>query len=250
MFVAASTRCFSNLPLDAALERLVDLEYTAVEIDLNESGNHLKPSEVAQSLDKAVLTCRKTRRLTPVAYSVEIKADSEGEYYSQFDACCRLAKATKVVTVSVRSEELGTPFNAEIERLQELVRIAAKEGIVVGLVTESGRMTQDPGTAVVFCNNVKGLALTLDPSHYICGPHQGAPYEQVMKHVCHVRLRDTTKEQLQVRVGQGLIEYGRLITQLAKVNYTRALCVDIEPMEDVDQMGEMRKIRLLLESLL
>ena len=154
------------------------------------------------------------------------------------------------MAVAVRSEELGTPFNAEIERLQELVRIAAKEGVVVGLVTESGRMTQDPGTAVVFCNNVKGLALTLDPSHYICGPHQGASYEQVMKHVCHVRLRDTTKEQLQVRVGQGLIEYGRLITQLAKVNYTRALCVDIEPMEDVDQMGEMRKIRLLLESLL
>ena len=250
MFVAASTRCFSNLPLDAALQRLVDLEFTAVEIVLDENGNHLKPSEVAENLEKAVQICRKTRRLTPVAYSVELKADSEAEYYAQFDACCRLAKATKVVTIAVRSEELGTPFNAEIERLQELVKLAAKEGVVVGLTTESGRMTQDPATAVVFCNNVKGLALTLDPSHYVCGPHQGAPYEQVMEHVCHVRLRDTTKEQLQVRVGQGLIEYGRLITQLGKVNYSRALCVDIEPMDDVDQMAEMRKIRLLLESLL
>lgn len=250
MFVAASTRCFSNLPLDAALQRLVDLEYTAVEIDLNESGNHLKPSEVARDLEKAVQTCRKTRRLTPVAYSVEIEADSEAEYYAQFDAVCRLAKATKVVAIAVRSEELGTPFNAEIERLQELVRLASKEGVVVGLITESGRMTQDPTTAEVFCNNVKGLALTLDPSHFICGPAQGASYESLMRHVCHVRLRDTSKDQLQVRVGQGLIEYGRLITQLGRVNYNRALCVDIAPMEDVDQMAEMRKIRLLLESLL
>ena len=250
MFVAASTRCFSNLPLDAALQRLVDLEYTAVEIVLDESGNHLKPSEVAREPEKAVQICRKTRRLTPIAYSVEIKADSESEYYAQFDACCRLAKATKVNTIAVRSEELGTPFNAEIERLQELARLAAKEGVVVGLTTEAGRMTQDPATAVVFCNNVKGLGLTLDPSHYICGPHQGGPYEQVMEHVCHVRLRDTTKDQLQVRVGQGVIEYGRLVTQLAKVNYNRALCVDILPMEDIDQMAEMRKIRLLLESLL
>ncbi|NLS91482.1 MAG: sugar phosphate isomerase/epimerase [Planctomycetaceae bacterium] len=250
MFVAASTRCFSNLPLDAALQRLVDLEYTAVEIALDESGGHLKPSQVAQHLEKAVQICRRTQRLTPVAYSVEIQADSEAQYYAQFDACCRLAKATKVNTIAVRSEELGTPFNAEIERLQELVRLAAKEGVVVGLVTESGRMTQDPATAAVFCKNVKGLALTLDPSHYICGPHQGAPFEQVMEHVCHVRLRDSTKDCLQVRVGQGVIEYGRLITQLAKVDYTRALCVDIAPMEDVDQMAEMRKIRLLLESLL
>lgn len=250
MFVAASTRCFSNLPLEAAVQRLVDLEFTAVEIVLDEEGSQLKPSDVAKDIEQAIQVCRKTQRLTPVAYAVEIKADSEAEYYAQFDACCRLAKATKVNTIAVRSEELGTPFNAEIERLQELVRLAAKEGVVVGLVTESGRMTQDPATAVVFCNNVKGLCLTLDPSHYICGPHQGAPYEQVMEHVCHVRLRDTTKEKLQVRVGQGVIEYGRLITQLSRVNYTRTLCVDIAPMDDVDQMAEMRKIRLLLESLL
>lgn len=250
MFVAASTRCFSNLPLDAALQRLVDLEYTAVEILVHESGGHLKPSEVVRDFDRAVQICRKTRRLTPICYSVDIETENESEYYQQFQACCRLAKATKVVTLSVRSGELGTPFNAEIERLQEMVRLASAEGVVVGLVTETGRMSQDPATAVVFCNNVKGLAITLDPSHYIYGPHQGASYEQIMKHVCHVRLRDTKKDQLQVRVGQGEIEYGRLVTQLGKVHYNRALCVDIEPAADVDQQAEMRKIRLLLESLL
>lgn len=250
MFVAASTRCFSNLPLDAALQRLVDLEYTAVEICVHESGGHLKPSEVIRDFDRAVQICRKTRRLTPIAYSVDIETDDESAYYEQFQACCRLAKATKVVTISVRSAELGTPFNAEIERLREMVRLAAIESVVVGLVTETRRMTQDPATAAVFCNNVKGLALTLDPSHYICGPHQGGSYEPVMKHVCHVRLRDTTREKLQVRVGQGQIEYGRLVTQLSMVHYNRALCVDIEPMPDVDQNAELRKVRLLLESLL
>ena len=71
-----------------------------------------------------------------------------------------------------------------------------------------------------------------------------------MKHVCHVLLRDTTKDSLQVRVGQGLVEYGRLITQLQKYRYSRALCVDIAPMPDVDQHAELRKMRLLLESLL
>ena len=94
-------------------------------------------------------------------------------------------------------------------------------------------MTQDPDTAVVLCDSVKGLALTLDPSHYICGPHKGGGYEQVMKHVAHVRLRDTTKDRLQVRVGQGEVEYGKLVTQLSKFSYHRALCVDITPLPDV-----------------
>ena len=71
-----------------------------------------------------------------------------------------------------------------------------------------------------------------------------------MKYVYHVRLRDTSKDQLQVRVGQGEVEYGRLINQLNKVGYDRALCVDILPMADADQFAELRKMRLLLESLL
>ena len=250
MFVAATSRCFEDLPLDDALRRLVDLEYSYLEIMVHESGGHLKPSEVCRDLDRVVRVCRQTYRLTPVAYSVDAETPDEEEYYRQFASCCRLAKATKVVTITVRSAELGTPFNAEVERLRTLVDIATREGVRVGLLTEAGRMSQDPATAVVFCDSVKGLGITLDPSHYICGPHAGGNYEQVMKHVCHVRLRDSTKEQLQVRIGQGLVEYRRLIAQLGKHHYDRALCVDMRPLPDVDQNAEMRKMRLLLESLL
>ena len=249
MIVAASTRCFSNLSLSEALQRLVDLEFTSVEIVIHESGGHLKPSEVHANLDKAILVCRDTRRLTPVAYSVDIESPEE-VYYQQFTSCCKLAKATKVVTMIVRAAELGTPFNAEVERLRELVRIASGESVVVGLLTETGRMTQDPDTAVVLCNSVKGLALTLDPGHFIAGPHQGGRFEQVMKYVCHVRVRDSSKGSLQVRVGKGLVEYGRLVAQLSRVNYSRALAVDIVAEPDIDQHAEMRKMRLLLESLL
>ncbi len=198
MFVAASTECFSDLPLDAALERLVDLEYNRIEIVLRENGNQLKPSQVHANLDEAVLACRETHRLTPVAYVVDIQAEGP-EYYEQFTSCCKLAKATKVVVVTVPSGELGTPFNAEVERLRELVRIAALDGVLVGLKTEVGRMTQDPDTAIVLCDNVKGLGITLDPSHFICGPHKGNNYDQIFKYVYHLQLRDTTKQHFQVR---------------------------------------------------
>ncbi|MHB1033005.1 MAG: sugar phosphate isomerase/epimerase family protein [Pirellulales bacterium] len=249
MFVAASSACFESLPLDGALQRLVDLEYTSVEITLHERDGHIKPSEVLADTDRAIQICRDTQRLTPVAYSVEIDAP-ENEYYAQFAACCKLAKATKVVALAVPAAELGTPFNAEIERLRELVRIASLEGVLVGVRTEVGRITQDPDTAVVLCDNVKGLGITLDPSHYVYRRNGLIGYDQLMKYVYHVRLRDTSKDQLQVRIGQGRIEYGRLVTQLEKVGYNRALCVHVTPMPEVDHNAEMRKIRLLLESLL
>jgi sugar phosphate isomerase/epimerase len=239
------------LPLDAALKRLLDLEFNCVEISLRESGNQLKPSAVLANLDDAVQACRETHRLKPVAYTIDFDAPDEATYYQQFAACCKLAKATRVVSITVRSGELGTPFNAEVERLRELVRIAAADGILVSVKTEIGHMTQDPATAVVLCDNVKGLGITLDPSHYTCGPHAGANYDHLMKHVYHVQLRDSTKEKLQVRVGQGQVEYGRLAVQLNKVNYDRALSVDIrdDPDSGVDHLAELRKLRLLLESL-
>jgi sugar phosphate isomerase/epimerase len=237
------------LPLDAALAQLVDLEYTNVEIMIHEADGHLKPSEVLADPERAVALCRQTHRLTTVALSVEIEAP-EPDYYHQFAACCRLAKTIKVVTITVRSAELGTPFNAEVERLRTMVALASREGVRVGLLTEVGRMTENPDTAAVLCDNVKGLGITLDPSHYVYGPHAGVNYQPVMKHVYHVRLRDTTKDQLQVCIGQGEVEYGRLVNQLNKVRYDRALCVDLQAMSGVDQLTEMRKMRLLLESLL
>ncbi|MGH8165301.1 MAG: sugar phosphate isomerase/epimerase family protein [Rhodanobacteraceae bacterium] len=251
MFVAASTECFPQLSFADAVQRLADLEYTRVEICLREGNGQLTPSEVHANLEHAVYLCRDTHRLTPVSYFVDIAGEGDA-YYAQFLSCCKLAKATKVVVLSVPSAELGTPFNAEVERLRELVRIGTLEGVVVGLKTQVGRMSQDPDTTVVLCDNVKGLAITLDPSHYICGPHGGASYDQVMKYVCHVQLRDTSKSALQVRVGQGEIEYNRLVTQLSRFKYNRALSVNIidQPESGVDHMAEMRKMRLLLDSML
>lgn len=249
MLVAASTECFADLPLSEAISRLADLEFTNIEIAIHEDGPQLRPSEVGADLDKAITVCGDTQRLNVVAYSVQIEATGE-EYYRQFNAICRLAKATKVVTLIVPSGELGTPFNEEVERLRRLVDLASNEGARVGMLTTIGCLTEDPDTAVVLCDNVKGLGLTLDPSHYVCGPHAHRSIDKLMKYVYHVRLRDSTKDELQVRIGQGEIEYGRLVNQLNTAKYDRALSVHLRPLPDTDYMGELRKMRLLLESLL
>jgi sugar phosphate isomerase/epimerase len=249
VFVCASTECFPDLSPQEVLEALVDLGYTAIELPIHEQGDWLKPSEVHGDLERSVHFCRDTHRLNIAALSIQLAPDRE-LYYDHFASCCRLAKAIKVVSLVVPSSELGTPFNEEIERLRKLVEIASLEGAVVGVETRVGHMTQDPDTAVVLCDNVKGLRLTLDPSHYLAGPHQGGSIDKVMKYVQHVHLRDSTKSNLQVRVGQGEVDYGKLVQQLARVSYDRALSVHMTPIEGFDHRAEMRKMRLLLDSLL
>jgi len=249
VFVCASTECFPDLAPHDVLEAMVDLGFTALELPIHERGGWLTAADVHADLERSVHFCRDTHRLDIAAISIELGPDRE-LYFPHFTSCCRLAKAIKVVTLIVPASELGTPFNEEIERLRKLVEIASLEGVVVGVKTQIGCMTQDPDTAVVLCDNVKGLRLTLDPSHYITGPHQGASIDKVMKYVQHVHLRDSTKQKLQVRVGQGEVDYGKLIQQLTRVNYDRALSVHMLPLEGFDHRAELRKMRLLLDSLL
>lgn len=249
MLVSASTECFYDQSLARALERLADLEYTAVELAMFEDGDQLKPSEVLADVESAVALCRNSRRLDVVAFDVRITAEKEA-HYEQFAALCKMAKSAKVVTITVPSAERGTPFNEEVEHLRRLVDIATLDGVRVSLKGQLGRLSEDPDTVMVLCDNVKGLGLTLDPSVYIYGSHQGRSIDKLLKYVYHTHLRDTNKKAFQVRVGQGEVEYGKLISQLQKMRYNRALSVNMREMPEVDHVGELRKLRLLLESLL
>jgi len=249
VFVSASTECFPDLPLRQSMEKLVDLEFNAVDMTIDEGGRHLKPSEVLDDLQRAIDICHDTHRLI-ISNFRYISAAQGDDRYREFEGLCRLAKAVKVASITIPSGELGTPFNEEVEHLRDLVAIAATDGIVVSMHTQVGRMSQDCDTIQVLCDNVKGLGITLDPSHFLCREDGPKNYDKVLKYVRHVYLRDTSQKSMHVRVGQGEVEYGKLITQLEQIGYNRALTIHSPPLPDTDQMAEMRKMRLLLESLL
>jgi sugar phosphate isomerase/epimerase len=191
--------------------------------------------------------------LMPAAFSVEIAAPTDTEATKQFQAVCRLARISAVPLVTLRGADSGTEMDAEVERLKRLARLADADGIQVTLATLTGTLTEDPDTAVTLCERVPGLGLTLDPSHYLTGPHQGKSYDQVFPYVRHVHLRDSGKgpNQHQVRVGQGEIEYGRIVSQLMRHGYDRVLSVDIRQIPDMPYAmePEVRKLKYLLESL-
>lgn len=249
MIVAASTDCFPDLDFEDAVEKIADLEYSSVELAIHENGAHLRPSQVMDNFDHAVLICNSIRRMNLTGFSLQFNTTGE-DYFDQFSKCCQLAKAVKVVTLTVPSGEHGTPFNEEVEKFKRLAQIADKHGIRVGMRSQHGHLSGDVDTVSVICGHVKGLGLALDPSQYFFKTDRPGNFEKLLPYVHNVYLRDSNRDHLQVRVGQGIIDFGKLVNQLMQVRYSRALVVEIQPLPDVDHLGEMRKLRLLLESLL
>lgn len=164
-----------------------------------------------------------------------------------------MAKTLTVAVLTMPAAPLGTPFDHEVQRLTGLASHAMREGLVLAVATDSRTLTADPAVAVALCEAVPGLGLTLDPSHYIQGPHRG-DVDVLYPYVQNVHLRDTGKkpDEFQVRIGQGDVEYGRIVNLLERHGYVRGLTVSIfdRPENTFDVEVEVRKLKLLLESLL
>jgi sugar phosphate isomerase/epimerase len=254
VFVACSTQCFTKEPLESALRHIAELEFNKIDLAIVEDSPHLRPSEAAEDLEATLHRIRYGPSLTSTALDLDFGVVDAATLRRRFEAMCRLAKPLTVAVLSMPAAPSGTPFDDEVRRLCVLAEIAQREGLVLTVVTHSQTLTADPATAVALCKAVPGLGLTLDPSHYIQGPNQGANFDAVYPFVQNVHFRDTSRKpgEFQVRVGQGEIEYGRIVSQLERHGYNRSLTVSILDRLDnpFDIEVEVRKLKLLLESLL
>jgi sugar phosphate isomerase/epimerase len=230
-----------------------ELEFNKVDVAIHEQGPHLRPSEVADDISLAAQRLRIGPSLAPAAFSIETETAGPTELSRQLKAICRLARLSTVPLLTVSAAPVGSGIDAEVKRLRKLARFVEAEGLVLTVLTRIGTLTETPAAAVELCERVPGLGLTLDPSHYINGPHQGESFDEVYPYVRHVHLRDTGRApgKFQVRVGQGEVEYGRIISHLQRRHYDRLLTVAIHDVAEAPfpMETEVRKMKFLLESL-
>jgi len=249
VYVSVSNRSFPDLSLEESLQKLADLEYTSSEIAIGSMPCDLPAEMILRYPEEALRRTYCCRSISPMLFFFDVDPE-EPLYYEKFEACCRLAKRMKIIVVTVRSAPQGTPYNEEIERLRRLNAIGIRDGILIGLLTERGRIAESCDSIRSLCKSVPEMSITLDPSQFIFGRPKPVDYDSIIPLVCHTRLRDTTADALQVQIGQGVLEYNKLVVQLTKCSYRGALGVDLSPLPGIDTEGELRKMRLLLDSLI
>lgn len=252
VYVACSTLCFSRSALDEALRTIREMRFTKADLAIHEMGPHVTPAEVVT--DFARVTQRlKAANLPLAAIHLDTGSAAPDVARAQLHAVARLARVSATPLLTVPAAAVGSDFDAEVDRLRAWVKVANIEGIILTVETHHATVTGDPLGAAELCRRVPGLGLTLDPSHYQVGPHGAVEHDALFPFVRHVRLRDSgkTPAQFQVRIGQGELEYGRIVSLLERCKYDRALTVDIRDIADCPfpVEPEIRKLKYLLESL-
>ncbi len=251
MYVACSTLCFTNVELSESLRTIRMLQFAKADLAIHEAGPHLKPSEVAADVTKTAAKLR-AANVPFAAFHLRFSEHDSVKTRDELRACCRLARVLAVPVITVAAANIGSDENTEVARLQDWVKIAQTEGVILTVETEAGKMTADVQGSIEMCKRVPGLGLTYDPTHYAMA-NQTEEADALFRYVQHVRLRDSGVQphEFQLRVGQGMIEHGRVIVQLERCSYDRALTVDIRDRVKCDfpVEPEVRKLKFLLESM-
>ena len=224
MIVAASTRCTGHTDLFDACSQLAELEFDKVELWLTSAVETLDPAVIAADPERFQVAFREATRLTPIA--IDLQEDPDPQVFVQVARLCKLMRITQI---SIPASPLGSPFNTEIDRLRELLKLASAEGVRLSIRTSPGTTAADPHAAVEYCESVRGLGLSFDPSIFLQYSAEEPIFERLMPHVFHTHLRDSTPEEYQVTVGLGDVDYSRLVNQLRSEGYSRALSVEILP---------------------
>ena len=251
MLVACSDLCFTHLDLDDALRTMREMRFAKADLAIHEDGPHLKPSEVHKDVNR--IASRLRAENLPLAAFHFAPADPFGpQGREHLRSVSRLARLLSVPILTVAAAPAGDDMDAEVSRLIDWTKLVAAEGVILTVETHGETLTGRPEVARELCARVPGLGITLDPSHYVVGPHAGANYDALYPFVRHVRLRDSGKkpDEFQVRIGQGQLDYGRILTRLEQNHYDRTLTVDFRNRNDLPfpVEPEVRKLKYLLES--
>jgi sugar phosphate isomerase/epimerase len=238
------------LPFDRSLAVMNELRFPKMDIAIHAQGSHFTPSAVAADVNWHAQHFKATG-IPVAALHLEMPADDLAKYKHHLRAVCHLGRLLTAPIVTIQAALAGADLDAEVRRLTALNKVAVNEGVILTVETNRRTLTADPATAQTLCEKVPGLGLTLDPSHYAMSVHAQSDYEELYPHIRHVRLRDTSIDKMQVRIGQGQIEYGKIITLLEREGYDRCLTVDVrdQPETDYPVDAEVRKLKFLLESM-
>lgn len=251
--LAVGSLAYSKLSLEQALERVARLGIPFVELAVHEGWAHLCPSEVAADLSAAVARVQAALAQTgvvPIALNVGLGTSEPGEETRRLEAVAQLARALGVRTITLPAAAGGTPVDAEVERLKRLVDAVRPYDVQLTIETHTGQVTEDPAVAAEIARQVPGLGLTLDPSHYYAGPLQSGDFEAVLPYVRHVHLRDAGRswEEIQLPVGAGRVEFGRLFTLLRETGYRGDLGIEyIDSIGAIDVEREALAMKALVE---
>lgn len=153
--------------------------------------------------------------------------------------------------------ELGKErsFATAVRELREMARMSQDAGIQLNVEPCEPSIAQHPQCAADLCEQVAGLGLTLDYSHFIDPGYDQSSVEPLHRFAKHFHARQAAPGKRVEAADQGSIDFKRIISLLKQQNFHGVVAVEYVDCEitrncGVDVMKETARMRAELAALI
>jgi len=265
--IACSSGVAQSHPLPTALDTVRGLGIDCVDLLAIENWSHLDPSSlVGRAHEEAnrISALAADRDLKLVALNTNVprplvNLSQETRNYNKevMEACLDFAHTCgiKIATMDPGrsaeglSEEESFKF-AKTELLQ-FVRLAYERDVTITIETHMGSLAEDPQNALRFVEEIPGLKITYDPSHYIPA---GIPLDEtlcLLPHAAHAHIHNAGKDSYQERMDRQMIDTAWFKRVLRDHSYTGYVSIEylerIAVRDGYDPVEQSRRLKVLLE---
>jgi sugar phosphate isomerase/epimerase len=128
-------------------------------------------------------------------------------------------------------------FELSVMALRELVKISDDAGVRLNVEPCQPSVAEDPHDAMRLCEEVPGLGLTLDYSHFIDPGYDQSSVEPLHRLTRHVHARQAAPGKRVEAVDKGTIDFSRIISLLREQKFEGVVAVEYVDCEVTTQCG-------------
>ncbi len=250
-FAACSTLCQCKQPTEKAFKVIADLGYKWIDLSCLNWAPHVAVPKLVADFDaearrvEAALQANSLRVANLTFDAIETRPYDQ--YKREFVAVVKLAARLHARVINLMAPSANCDRADQVTKLHKLQAIAAQAGVILTVETHVGQITERPADALWLCQQVPGLKLTLDPSHYYAGPNQGAPFPQLLPYVegTGFRAGAMTWASIQLPWGEGPIDFAAIVRGLEARGYQGFYVA--EYLEGFNQLDAVQQSRRFLD---
>ena len=264
---------FPLLTHDKALDLIKLLDIDAVDIGFFQDRSHIQPFAVFRDIAGESARLKKSlddRSMVAADLFLQLAADFHSKAINNPDAAVRTeARTAFMKTLEVASRigahhvsilpgvnfETGDPtdsYKCAVDELAWRVEKAAGANLVLGVEAHLGSFCETPECAGKLIQDVEGLTLTLDYTHFTKLGIEDSVIEVLMPHASHFHARNACKGRAQCTMKDNTIDYQRVMRKMVENNYKgfvglEYVWIEWEHMNEADNVSETIQLMNVLK---
>jgi len=136
-----------------------------------------------------------------------------------------------------------------VEELRIQHEICTAKGIQLNIEPHWHSLAETPQSAQWFCEQLPGIGLTLDYSHFIAQGFTQEQVEPLHAFTHHFHARQAKTGATNASMTEGVIDFERVIRKFTRDKWDCVICLEYNPSLIADAPGEIRKLKKKLEAL-